>query len=337
MNTTCSWISFVSRFLLLLVLMGCRPNPVIRPDAAQIQQSELLPRLFPDYRDIALPVNIAPLNFRVDEPVDAVYLQISSSEGDVLELSGTDKLLFESTAWKQLLRTHAGQTLTCRLYGRTQNQWLQWPAFNWSIKSDSIDPYLVYRLIEPGYEKWHKVGIYQRNLENFDEEVLVRNDMTGYNCINCHTFNQGNSDQMLLHMRGEHGGTYLTHNQEIQKLNTKTDQTLSHFSYSYWHPSGRYIAASLNKTWQFFHATTPHKMEVYDDASDVVVYDVETQTIRADASLISEEAYETFPMFSPDGTWLYYCVAPALPMPDSYNELRYSLCRSEERRVGKEC
>ena len=40
------------------------------------------------------------------------------------------------------------------------------------------------------------MGIYQRNLESFDEQPIIRNDMTGYNCMNCHSFCMGDPGQI---------------------------------------------------------------------------------------------------------------------------------------------
>jgi dipeptidyl aminopeptidase/acylaminoacyl peptidase len=37
--------------------------------------------------------------------------------------------------------------------------------------------------------------------------------------------------------------------------------------------------------------------------------------------------WETFPAFSPDGKWLYFCTAKAKLMPIKFNELHYSLIR----------
>ena len=42
-------------------------------------------------------------------------------------------------------------------------------------------------------------------------------------------------------------------------------------------------------------------MEVFDLESDVVVYDVKNKEILSKASLITKDAFETFPAFSPDG------------------------------------
>lgn len=68
-------------------------------------------------------------------------------------------------------------------------------------------------------------------------------------------------------------------------------------------------------------------MEVFDLESDVVVYDVKNKEILSKASLITKEAFETFPAFSPDGKWLYFCTTPAQKMPDHYDQVRYNLCR----------
>ena len=68
-------------------------------------------------------------------------------------------------------------------------------------------------------------------------------------------------------------------------------------------------------------------MEVFDLESDVVVFDVKNKEILSKASLITKDAFETFPAFSPDGKWLYFCTAPAQKMPENYDKVRYNLCR----------
>lgn len=98
-------------------------------------------------------------------------------------------------------------------------------------------------------------------------------------------------------------------------------------TYPFWHPSGRYITTSVNDIKQFFHSVKEKKMEVFDLESDVVVYDVKNKEILSKASLITKDAFETFPAFSPDGKWLYFCTAPAQKMPENYDKVRYNLCR----------
>lgn len=88
---------------------------------------------------------------------------------------------------------------------------------------------------------------------------------------------------------------------------------------------GRYVAFSTNDTKQDFHLSDANRVEVFDNRSDVVVYDVEKHEIVTAPHLSSEENMETFPAFSPDGRRLYFCSAPACRMPESYREIRYNL------------
>ena len=146
--------------------------------------------------------------------------------------------------------------------------------------------------------------------------------------MNCHSFAGGSPDKMLFHMRSILPGTYLFKDGKKEKLETKTPHTLSALVYPYWHPSGNYVAFSVNKTAQVLHTRNMNRIEVYDEASDVVVYDVEKHEIVTASVLSSDKQYETFPAFSPDGNYLYYCTAEAVDsMPRQYREVKYSLCR----------
>lgn len=296
-----------------------------RPEKASSQAEE--PEIFPDYRDVTVPVNISPLNFRLTREADHQYVLITGEKGGRLECDGQRSLRFDPDAWRKLLEENAGSSLTLTCSSREAGGWKTWKSFQIHVDERPIDSHLVYRLIEPGYEKWHIVGIYQRDLESFDEKTIIRNDMTGYNCINCHSFCMNDPNRMMLHMRAVHDGTYIIRGKEIERLKTKTKQTISNLTYPYWHPSGKYITTSVNDIKQFFHAVKEKKMEVFDLESDVVVYDVEQHKILSAASLITKDAFETFPAFSPDGKWLYFCSAPACEMPADYDKVRYHICR----------
>ena len=111
-------------------------------------------------------------------------------------------------------------------------------------------------------------------------------------------------------MRDKYSGTYLIDGDKIEKLNTKTDQTISPLVYPSWHPSGKYVAFSVNQTSQSFHANDKNRVEVFDSQSDVVVYDTEKHEIISTPSIRTAKAFETFPTFSPDGKTLYFCSIP---------------------------
>lgn len=321
MKTIRNILFYLAVIATAIVGMGCNEHP-----ANTISSSEK-PSIFPDYTDVIIPHNIAPLNFRpTAEGVEHCYAELSCN-GLSMEVYGKTDIRFKEKAWRKLLDTSKGASIKVKLYTKEQGQWHEWAPFEINVSEKSIDSHLVYRLIEPGYEKWHIVGLYQRNLENFEVKPIIKNDMVGYNCINCHTFCGGDPQQMMFHMRSANGGTYIIQDGDIEKLNTKTDGTISNMTYPYWHPSGRYITTSVNTIHQFFHATREKKIEVFDLRSDVVVYDVKEKTILSKASIISEDNFETFPSFSPDGKYLYFCSAPATDMPDNYDKVRYNLCR----------
>ena len=308
--------------LLAALLFGIACNE--RPTAAT--PTNELPTIFPDYTEVTIPYNIAPLNFRPTEGAERCYAELSGN-GVTISATGKDDVRIDEKEWRTLLDANRGATISIKLYTKSQDKWQEWAPFNVHVSDKAIDSHLVYRLIEPGYEKWHIVGIYQRNLESFEEKPIILNSMVGYNCINCHTFCVGDPSQLMFHMRAANGGTYIVQDGQIEKLNTKTDGTISNLTYPYWHSSGNYITTSVNTIHQFFHATRDKKIEVFDLRSDVVVYDVRSKEILSKASIISEDNFETFPSFSPDGKWLYYCNAPATEMPDNYDKIRYSLCR----------
>ncbi|MDR1624439.1 MAG: hypothetical protein LBS04_05645 [Tannerellaceae bacterium] len=322
-----------ARIALICTLAACLPGLGFilfscgnKPDHA-VAVSEL-PHIFPDYTGVTIPVNIAPLNFRVEGEVKSCYAVFAGKNGNSFSCSGKNNIRIKPGEWKKLLADNAGQPVSVTVFTRSYDgKWTRWQPFNLYVNSDPIDNHLVYRLIEPGYEKWHITGIYQRDLETFMEKPLIKNDMTDYNCINCHSFCGGDPKQMMFHMRATHGGTYIINGENIQKLNTQTEQTISHLTYPYWHPSGKYLATSVNDIKQFFHAVKELKMEVFDLESDVVVYDIENKAILSAASLITKDTFETFPAFSPDGKSLYYCSAPALPMPKQYDSIRYAILR----------
>lgn len=185
------------------------------------------------------------------------------------------------------------------------------------------------------------MGIYQRNLENYKQTAIYENNLTDYNCINCHTFASGNPKQMIFHMRGNNSGSVLINGDKVKKLNTKTPVTVSHFVYMYWHPNNRLLATTVCKTFQHFFINNPNLLEVMDHQADVVVYDTKDNTIFTTPQLSSKEAWQSFPAFSPDGKSLYFCSTNAVDsIEKNFKQTNYSLCRidfdAEKMRFGNE-
>ena len=132
----------------------------------------------------------------------------------------------------------------------------------------------------------------------------------------------------MFHMRAQHAGTIIFRNGKLEKVNTKTDKTISAGVYPAWHPNGRYIAFSVNNIVQMFHSVPERKIDVIDTLSDVVLFDTETNKVSTCEALSTKENFETFPAWSPDGKFLYYCSAKIIAL-NKYNQIRYNLLRIE--------
>jgi len=171
------------------------------------------------------------------------------------------------------------------------------------------------------------MGIYQRNITNFKEETIIDNRLLPGNCMNCHSFNANNPNQMVFHLRGNIGATILVKDGKALKLNTKAEETISNCVYPYWHPSGKYIAFSVNSISQVFHSVSEKRIEVMDSKSDLVIYDIAANKLITSKLISSEESFETFPTFTADGKTLIFCSAKRRTLPDDYNRVKYSLCK----------
>lgn len=283
------------------------------------EEIDALPEIFPDYQGVTIPCNIAPLNFSYLGEEPCVLL---ASGRQVKGKNG--RFTFKRGLWKRLV---ASEEIRLTVAVRQNGRWKSYKPFTIKVSSDKIDPYVSYRLIPPGYQGWKHMGLFQRNLENYDESAILTNDLTGENCLNCHTPCQRDPSRFVFHARAGFGGTILVNDGEIEKLDTKTDSTISALVYPCWHPSGKYIAFSVNKTLQSFFNHDPNRIEVYDEASDVVVYDIESHNIAYSPLTRSKERFETFPTFSSDGKTLYFCSAAAVDsMPDNYARVKYAIC-----------
>lgn len=323
-------------YLFLFTLLTACSGSDIRVD----EESNLQAGIFPDYADCTIPPNIAPLNFRLENEHEDAYVVLTCKGEKWQVKAGKRQFSFSASKWKKLLEASAGENIEIKIIGKTNGKWIGYKSFSIHVAPEPVDSYIAYRLIEPGYELWCKMGIYQRNLENYKQSAVIENEMTNRGCINCHSFCMQNPEKMLLHLRSSYAGTLLIDGDKVEKLNTKTDKTISALVYPSWHPSGRYVAFSVNDTKQAFHLNDRNRVEVFDSKSDVVVYDTEKHEVFTCPRLSDENRFETFPTFSPDGKTLYFCSAVAVQMPAKYEDVKYSLCsiafNPESRSFGTE-
>lgn len=284
------------------------------------------PKIFPDYKDVVVPAGIAPLRFMMEDGSDEAVAVLRSETDSLVYKTEDGKFLFDESEWSEFIANHTGKDIEVQILSKTKDKWISYVPFKWTISGDTLDAYIAYRLIPPGYEYWNEMGIYQRELGSYHQSAILKNTDTEKNCMNCHSFCQRRSDKFLFHMRAQLNGTYLVSEGKIEKLNGKVNDRIRGLVYPSWHPSGRYVAFSSNDIFQTFHNNDKNRIEVYDKSSDVVVYDSEKHEVVTAPQLIGNDAFETFPTFSADGKRMFFCTAQAVKMPEDMKKAKYSLC-----------
>lgn len=310
--------------LTLLLLVGCNGR---RTPVASLDET---PLIFPDYKGVTIPKNIAPLNFSID---GATHVQATLSVGDEsVEVAGKQHVEIDEGQWRSLIdeALKGSRKITVEVAAWTDKfpDGVSYKPFCIYVSSDDVDNYVTYRLIPPGYESWSRMGIFQRDLTSFDESAIVSNSQNNNGCVNCHSFCDYSPQKgMMFHARGMGGGTVIYQEGKLKKVMLEQLGPKRSGTYPMWHPSGRYIIFSSNTTRQSFYGHSQDKIEVYDQASDLILYDVKSDRVLTDPRFTDSLNWETFPAFSPDGKWLYFCTAKAVKMPVDYRKLRYSICR----------
>lgn len=272
-------------------------------------KSSALPAIYPDYTNVTIPINIAPLTFLLDQEAEDMVTLFSSGTEELI--CGGKKVQPDESAWRTLMEQAKGKAIKVEVFIKNNSQWVLYQPFNIYVSPDSIDPYISYRLIAPSYVGYEELTINQRCLENYDASViydnmLCSNEKQGQ-CINCHNYQQLNPNRMQFHARQRQGGTVIAYDGQLKKINMKNDSIVSAGVYPSWHPWLKLIVYSTNNTHQSFHTTDPNKIEVYDTESDLIAYDIERNEMTNIEN--DPDELEVFPFWAPDGKALYYASA----------------------------
>ncbi len=305
--------SLCAALLLLPLLTMCQRASV----PTQFAEGDSIPAIYPDYVDVTVPVNIAPLTFEWDgNGCDDMVTLFSA--GDEQVVCGGLKAQPSMDEWHALTAAALGadaaparNAITVDVYTQNADRWTHHKPFSIYVSTDSIDPWMSYRLIAPSYVTYEELTLNQRCLENYDERVMVDNMLCGLDktgqCVNCHNYQQYDPKRMQFHARQHQGGTVIVYNGTVKKVNMKNDSIISAGVYPAWHPWLPLIVYSTNHTGQSFHTRDLNKIEVFDSASDLIVYNVETDEVSNVENDPNE--FEVFPAWAPDGRTLYYCSA----------------------------
>jgi hypothetical protein len=325
-----------SRFALIILITGiaiiaglrCVRNPP--KEIEEFTEVAVEPRISPDYSDIVIPANIAPINFRILEQGQQYFVKVRAGSDKTIDIfSKTGQVRIPPSQWRALLESNKGNKIFFDIYAMDAGKgWKKFRSITNRIAEDDIDGYVVYRRMMPIYNWWKDIGIYQRNLANYDESLVMHSRSFEEGCLNCHSFVGNNPDTMTIGLRSATYGssTLLARNGTVKKIGSK-------WGYTAWHPSGKLVVYSINKVRQFFHTGRMEVRDVVDLDSALVCYFVEDNKAISPPQLSDKSRLETYPAWSPDGKYLYFCSALVLwkdrntVPPENFNKLKYDLCR----------
>ena len=294
--------------LLVVALLGWKLTSRAKAPEA-FRPSEEPARIRPDYADITIPPNIAPLNFMIENRATAYYVRIHGPKGASLDIdAGDGRAIIPLRGWHKLLKANRGGPIWFDIYTADDaGQWHRHPRIANHVADEPIDSHIAYRALRPNYNFFKRIRIEQRNLENYDESVLLNGQSIRDGCINCHTFLNQRPDTLAIGVRSAPFGSsvLLARDGHVQKLGIK-------WTYTSWHPSGQMAVYSVNKVRQFFHTARSEVRDVVDLDSGLFYYQMANQAVKTAPGLADKERLESYPTWSPDGQYLYFCSAPIL-------------------------
>lgn len=322
---------YILFLFVMFALTSCTDIP------SDLKNVDELPPIYPDYVEVTIPVGIAPMDFDVCiEGVECIDVVVKGRKGGEVHSNG--KMIdIGVDEWHKLVEQNKGGELTFDVCVKTDGQWTQYKPFKMYVSNYALDEWgITYRRVAPGYEVFSEMGLYQRDLSNFDEYEIMSNTRAPGYCVNCHTSNRTNPEQFVFHVRGEKPVTAIQKDGKRQMLSTKTPETIGLCVYPYWHPDGRYVAFSTNTTRQGFHVVKEERIEVFDLESDLQVLDTKTNELVLSPSVKRADSWETYPSFSPDGKTIYFCSAKPKNYPLEFKDVKYCICKASfDPKTGK--
>ncbi len=301
----------------------------VNPDVSGAVLVARPPRISPDYSGTVIPPNIAPLNFAIREEGRRFFVRIDSEAGPAIEIvSRAAQIEIPPRPWRSLLEANCGKPLRCDVYAEEDGEWRRYQSITNAIARDTIDPYIAYRLIRPLFSEYRSMAVCQRDLTTYRESIVLDGTSLDGGCVNCHSFAGNRPDAMSIGVRSSKFG-----DSAILAVDDRVEKIPTRFGFTAWHPGRRVAAYSINESREFFHAVGDEMRDVIDVDAGLAYYHVDQRIARMVPRASDDGRLESYPAWSPDGRYLYYCSAPnpwkdgkAKP-PAGYEKLRYDLMR----------
>jgi hypothetical protein len=306
-----------------------------------LQATNRAPHIRPDYNNIVIPPNIAPLNFSIEEPGTAFQAHFTGANGGHFSIETKSSALeIPLNNWRELLEKNQGTNIEIIIEVKTfQGGWTRFEKIQNAVAPEKIDSHLAYRLLGPICVWFRDVGIYQRNLENYDESPILQSKSILGGCINCHSFQNNQANLLSFQVRPGMDkkltapGMVFVRDGKASWLETKSESAPTPPGYHCWNPNAPVVAFSMSKPDQIFRGAGHEIRDVFDYRSDIATFNLNTRTASTSPDISNPEHMETFPYWSADGTSLYYSSAKTPwgskgdPSPDMIANTKYDLMR----------
>ena len=121
------------------VIVTLRLLPARPADCDKCEQTGRIPNIRPDYTDIMIPPNIAPLNFAITEPSDRYFVKIHSELGETIEIASRNpKIIIPIAKWHKLLQQNRGNQLYFDIFTADKNK--KWKRSNGLFATQAHQP-----------------------------------------------------------------------------------------------------------------------------------------------------------------------------------------------------
>ena len=149
----------------IAVLFSCK-------SADEEEKVKVLPSLFPDYVNVSVPYNIAPLNFLLKDCSGQIEVRLSSSSSDYTFIGNEGKIRFPQNEWAELLKKEKGGVIKVNVKAQKDGKWIVYPSFKWEIKAEAIDDYIIYSKEVPGNVPNLNKSLTRREMASFSEKEI---------------------------------------------------------------------------------------------------------------------------------------------------------------------
>ena len=121
---------------LFLILLGISCSDTI-PVSKETSEK---PVLFPDYADVTIPYNIAPLNFKIENPHAEAFAVLKFGEEKIQVKEKGGQFYLPASDWRKLLKRATGKAIQVKLYAKDTNFGIKWVFTNgiWKIISKAL-------------------------------------------------------------------------------------------------------------------------------------------------------------------------------------------------------